>query len=516
MKRSLSRVVSCAGLVLSVGLSASAQLRVQTHNISFFSGGQSADIATAYYGTYTGAFGPQSMRPDLVMTLEFQSQAAVDSFLLSLNTAYKNATGDTVDRWSAAPFTNGPDTDSAVFYRNDKMQYLSRTLVIAGGDVNGAPRDIYRYDLKLLGYTSSAAIVSCYPVHFKSGSGSTDQARRQIEATAIRNNINAVRATDPLRAFVFGGDTNIQNSNQAAYQTLVSGAVNSRVNDPINSPGTWNNNSAFRFIHTQDPIGAGGMDDRHDQILISSNLIDGAGFDYIGNASIPYSTTSWYDPNHSYRAWGNDGTTFDAAMAIASNTFVGPAIAQALVNLCSGAGHLPVILDLRVPAIAAVSTPTINFGDKFVGDAASGQFVVTNTGDTAKWSVAGIANLNYSVSLAGAGFSTPLGGFVDAPNAGAPAGNTHVVSLNTATPGAYSGTVTITTDAPDQPTLTVTLSGNVYCPSDVNRDFLSDLADFFQFLNDFDQSLIGADVSGNGEVDLEDFFKFLNDFDSSC
>ncbi len=26
--------------------------------------------------------------------------------------------------------------------------------------------------------------------------------------------------------------------------------------------------SAYRFIHTQDPSGAGGMDDRHDQILV--------------------------------------------------------------------------------------------------------------------------------------------------------------------------------------------------------------------------------------------------------
>lgn len=512
MKPLLSRVASCAALCLCAGLSASAQLRVATHNISFFSGGQAADIATAYYGTYNTL----SMRPDLVMTLEFQSQAAVDSFLLSLNTAYKNATGDTIDRWSATPFTNGPDTDSAVFYRNDKMQYLSRTLVIAGGNVNGAPRDIYRTDLKLLGYASNAAIVSCYPVHFKSGSASADQNRRQIEATAIRNDVNAQVLIDPLRTFVFAGDTNIQNSTQAAYQTLVGGAANTRFNDPIKTPGSWNNNGAFRIVHTQDPIGAGGMDDRYDQVLISSNLIDGVGFDYIGNASIPYSTTTWNDPNHSYRAWGNDGTTFDVAMAIASNTFVGPAIAQALVNLCGGAGHLPVFLDLRVPAVASVSTTTINFGDLTVGDPASQPFTVTNAADVAKWNVAGIANLNYSVSIAGASFSTTTGAFVEAPDALPANGNTQNVTLDTSVKGPYTGTVTITSDAPDQPTLVINLSGNVYCISDVNHDFETDLADFFQYLNDFDTSEPGADIDGVPGVDLADFFLYLNAFDVGC
>ncbi len=516
MKRLLARVASCAALAAGAGLTASAQLRIETHNISFFSGGQSADIATAYYGSFNSALGVQSMRPDVIMTLEFASQAAVDSFLLSINTAYKAATGDTVDRWSAAGFTDGPDSDSAVFYRNDKMQYLGRTKVISGGDVNGAPRDIWRYDLKLLGYTSNAGIFSCYPIHFKSGSASADQARRQIEATAIRNDMNAIRLTDSQRVFAVAGDTNIQASTQAAYQTLVGGAVNSRVNDPINSPGNWNNNGAFAFIHTQDPIGAGGMDDRHDQILISSNLIDGVGFDYVGNPAIPYSTTSWYDPNHSYRAWGNDGTTYNSTMATTTNTMVGPAIAQALVNLCSGAGHLPVFLDLRVPAVASVSTNTLNLGDFTVGQSASGQFTVTNTGNVSRWTVNGIAKLNYSVAISGAGFSTPVGAFSDLANAGSPVGNTHTVTLNTAAPGPFTGTVTITTDAPDQPTLTVNVSGNVYCLSDVTHDFEVDLADYFQFLGDFDQTLPGADVNHDNEIDLADFFDFLGAFDAGC
>lgn len=54
------------------------------------------------------------------------------------------------------------------------------------------------------------------------------------------------------------------------------------------------------------------------------------------------------------------------------------------------------------------------------------------------------------------------------------------------------------------------------CPADVTHDDVVDLADFFQFFNDFDQTLPGADIDGSGEVDLGDFFLFLNAFDRSC
>jgi hypothetical protein len=54
------------------------------------------------------------------------------------------------------------------------------------------------------------------------------------------------------------------------------------------------------------------------------------------------------------------------------------------------------------------------------------------------------------------------------------------------------------------------------CPSDVTDDGTIDLADFFEFLNCFDQSLPCADIDGNPGVDLGDFFEFLNAFDTGC
>ncbi len=81
--------------------------------------------------------------------------------------------------------------------------------------------------------------------------------------------------------------------------------------------------------------------------------MDGVHLDYIGNPAVPYSTTTWDDPNHSYRSWGNDGTSYNTSLTISRNTMVGSVIAQALVSSASGGGHLPVFLDLLVPPCLA-------------------------------------------------------------------------------------------------------------------------------------------------------------------
>ncbi len=54
------------------------------------------------------------------------------------------------------------------------------------------------------------------------------------------------------------------------------------------------------------------------------------------------------------------------------------------------------------------------------------------------------------------------------------------------------------------------------CVSDVNRDGVSDLSDYFGFFNSFDQSLPSGDINGDFSVDLGDFFDFFNGFDAGC
>lgn len=484
---------------------ASAQLRVAAWNISNYGGGRQTDIERAVYAEFSG----RSMRPDVILGQEFLSQAAVDSFRTILNAA-PGSPGD----WQSAPFIDGADTDGAFFYRTSRAQYLGTTVVAVGSSsTSNQPRNTYRYDFRPAGYTGAGATLACYSVHMKAGSEPLDQMRRLIEAQRIRADSAALPAG---WRFLIGGDFNIQSSSQTAYQTLVGSAPSEagRFLDPIATPGSWNNNGAFRFVHTQDPIGAGGMDDRLDQLLLSGTLVDGEGFDYVGAPSIPYSTTTWNDPNHSYRSWGNDGTSFNLALTVAGNQMVGPVIAQALANAAVGAGHLPVFLDLRLPP-RMDSTASVDFGTVEVGPAPEASATVWHAGDIALWTPAGLADLWYSFAPS-PGFGAPVAQFI--ATAGG-AGATHQVTMSALTPGVKQGTITVASNDPDQPMRVITVSGLVVVsltPGDANGDHRVDFVDLNIVLSNYGAmgpaAATPGDLNADGRVDFVDLNIVLSNY----
>ena len=435
-----------------------AQLRVATWNVTNYSSGRVSEFQTALYGVYEG----RSLTPDVLLGQEFLSATGVNNYLSLLNSA-SGSPGD----WAAAPFVDGPDTDSAFFYRTSKVDFLGYTIVAVGGTNPTQPRNIMRYDVRLKDYAADSAVLACYSSHMKAGTGTDDQARRLVEAQLIRGDAETLNAD---WEFLLGGDFNIQTSTQAAYQELIGSQANNdgRFFDPIARPGSWNNNSTFAVIHTQDPAGAGGMDDRHDQLLLSEGLIDGAGFDYIGDPTSPYNLSDWNDLNHSYRSWGNDGTCYNTTLTITGNEMVGATIAQALYASASGAGHLPVFLDLMVPPEVDSDT-VIDFGQVPQGSSATELLDVWNAGDVALWTEDGIADLEYSLATS-AGFTAPSGTFADAAGG---ATNGHTIEMDTSTIGVKNGVLTISSNAPDEPARQVTLTGEVvaaYAPGDLNCD----------------------------------------------
>lgn len=493
-----------------VGDAASAQLRVVNWNVTNYNtSGREADFRTAIYGT-NPANGLR-MAPDVFIGQEYLNAAGVNNFRDQiLNHLASGSPGD----WASAPFDDGPDTDNAFFYRTSKVDYLGRTIVSVGGLSPSPPRHTHRYDVRLKGYTADAAVLSFYSSHMKSGSTGDDAARRLLEAQRIRDDAQALNTA---WNFLYGGDTNIQSSTQTEYQELVGSQANNlgRFFDPIKTPGSWNNNGAFNFVHTQDPIGSGGVDDRHDQLLVDTDLINGEGVDYIGNANIAYSTSTWNDPNHSYRSWGNDGTSFNVSLNNTSNAMVGNAIATALRNSAASGGHLPVFLDLRVPA--EVDSETIlNFGVVMQGDTSTQTLNVSNAGNVALWTAGAIDDLDYTLS-ASAGFTAPAGGFSELAGGGT---NAHLIGMDTSTPGVKSGTVTIISDAVDQPIRVVTLMGEVLAvPScaaaDANCDTLVDGGD----VPPFAALLLGTspacdsctgDMNTNGTIDGDDIAPFID------
>ncbi len=443
---------------------AHAQLRVVAWNLTNWDGtDRIADVQTAVYGSFSG----RSMSPDVILAQEFETAASLTAFLNAINTA-PGSPGD----WAAAPFVTGPDTQSVCVFRTSKATLVGNrtwTIALGSSSTSDQPRHTYRYDIRPVGYSAAAATIAMYNVHLKAGSASTDNARRLVETQRIRDNAEGVDTNGPGTGkpagyqFLVGGDFNTQSSSQTAYVELVGSQANNagRFFDPIATPGSWNGNGTFRFIHTQDPSGLGGMDDRHDQLLLNAGLIDGQGLDYIGNPATPFSTTTWNDPNHSYRCWGNDGSSFNTSLTTTGNAQVGPAIAQALRNCATtSGGHLPVFLDLRVPA--KVGAPaSIAFGSVVRGSAASVTIQVGNAGDVAKWTVNGIATLSYSMT-ATTGFTVPAGTRTDAPGGTL---NSHAITLDTSTVGVRNGTLTITSNDVDTPTLVIPITATVVAPN---------------------------------------------------
>jgi endonuclease/exonuclease/phosphatase family metal-dependent hydrolase len=449
---------------------AMAQLRIANWNISNYNGAdRAAAIQTAVYGVYNG----RSMSPDVLAVQEVTSASALATLRSVLNSA-PGSPGD----WAAAPFIDGPDSESVLLYRTSKVDLLNTvTVALGSSNQNNQPRNTYRYDLRAKGYTTTAATFAVYSVHMKAGSTAQDNARRLVESTNIRDNAAGMDTNGPgtgLPAgyhFILAGDLNMQSAGQSSYQELISGASGNagRFYDPICRPGiyytpgggldagNWNDNAAFAMIHTQDPATSAGMDDRHDQILLSGSLVDGVGMDYIGNPTLRWNLNTFEDPNHSYRVWGNDGTSFNMPLRVTGNQHVGPTIAQALINAATpSGGHLPVFLDLRVPA--KVSAPSsIDFGTVTQGTPVTRLVSIGNGGDTALWTANGIANLTYTLTPS-EGFSAPGGAFSDAAGGGL---NTHVIAMNTSTPGTKTGTLTINAVGADVPSVTITLTGTV-------------------------------------------------------
>lgn len=346
-------VAITSSLAIVVTASFGQSLRVAAWNISNYSGGRGADIGNAVYGSFEG----RSFSPDVIIGQEINSASAASTFVSILNSAV-GSPGD----WAASFDTtialggSGSANDAVLFYRSSKVSLLGSPINVnpagsIGSGSNQAPRAAYRWDVKILRNADTNEVLAIYGNHLKAGDTSTDKARRGVTADAIRNDANAL---DTNYQFLFGGDLNMQSSNEAEYQTFVGSSSNNRGRflDPIRTPGSWNNSSAYRFVHTQDPSGAGGMDDRFDQVLIGGGLADGVGTDYVGNSQVAYSTTTWNDVNHSYRVWGNDGSSFNSSLTTTGNSMVGSSIAQSLINTSTTAGgHLPVFLDLKYAVV---------------------------------------------------------------------------------------------------------------------------------------------------------------------
>lgn len=271
-------------------------------------------------------------RPDVFVACEIQNQSAV-SLILNNSLDYAGA-----PTYAAANYTSDGSLNNMLFYNADKLTLKSQ------GEIDASPREIDHYLLYFndpdLGVYFDTTFVHVYMSHLKAGNSSSNEQIRAGQTQALMDYIE----TQPLQHnHFFCGDFNVYSSSEDGYQILTSGPF--ALEDPINSPGNWNNNGSFSEIHTQstrtsqnyDCGSKGGSDDRFDQILVSSNVMSGAD-------SLRYL-------NNSYDAVGNDGNHFNTNLLQGNNTQYPDSIVRALYYMSD---HLPVLLK------AVATYPTSN------------------------------------------------------------------------------------------------------------------------------------------------------------
>lgn len=271
------------------------------------------------------------IQPDIFVACEINNEWGTDSIL----TRTLNVDGVT----SFARATYVPNISSSnnfqnmLFYNTDKLtlQYQDEILT----DL----RDVNHYVLyandPFLSVHNDTVFFEVYMCHLKAGTSSTDEDRRDDAAQIIRTFVDARPAG---RNHFLCGDLNVYGSSEPAYVTLTSGGTTPFV-DPINTPGEWHTDASFAAIHTQssrttqlDCGATGGMDDRFDQILVSSNVMN-------GSDSVRYI-------NGTYEAVGNDGLHYNTELITPLTNAVYPeSIARAAYYMSD---HLAIAMDVVV------------------------------------------------------------------------------------------------------------------------------------------------------------------------
>jgi hypothetical protein len=369
---------------------------------------------------------------DVIAVGEMQSAAGCTQFLGSLNTMEPG-------QWAVATFMDGGDTDSGLFYKPSKVQLLGQWAFYP--NPASLLRFVHVWRLKPVGYTAEAAEFRLYALHLKASQGF--EAQRLAECTGLRDSLNAM---PPGTHALVLGDFNFYAGTEPGFVKLLEPQASNvgRVYDPLSLAGIpWQDNTSIQWAWTQSPcktgdtgcaVGAstGGIDDRFDLILPTLNFQDGVGLELVPGT---------------YVAVGNDGLHHNNSIQDPPTIPEGAAYAAALH---AASDHLPVRLDLRLPARLSVPGAPLAFGTVLVGAAATVTLPVTNAAPAAGEPLA----YNYAPS---AGFTAPAG-----PQAAAAgATNQDVIGMDTSTPDVKSGTLAITSNSVEGAIPGIALSGTV-------------------------------------------------------
>ena len=407
-------------LILLAVQPVSAQLRIVTYNTNDGPRSESFIVLQEIGNESTGGIA----RPIDILLLQEQDGGSIFGFEAIMDGLY----GGIYARPALIGSTAGAGQPGVV-YNTQTVQLIAQ---VALNDLPDVPRPVLRYQFRPVGYDSTADFY-IYNSHYKAGTGATNEARRDVEATLIRTDSDALGEGTHI---LYAGDFNIKHNGEAMWGTLTTAGAGQAV-DPINQANnfeSWIDNPAFVDRHTQSPVASarfsgqvtGGMDDRFDFILSSGEFLDGEGFSLISG---------------SYHAFGNNGThplnaELDQidGMGQPFNTALPLSVLNAIAN---SSDHLPVVVDYQLPAVMGVTVAAVP-AKVLAGAGVQLQVDVENTAGVVHTS--GADELDYTLTTA-----DDISGGPIMDTAAALAGpNSHLLTLDTASgAGAKSATIDV-------------------------------------------------------------------------
>jgi endonuclease/exonuclease/phosphatase family metal-dependent hydrolase len=238
--------------------------------------------------------------------------------------------------WKKSAYSNTASDKSLVntlFYNSNKVELKSQKVISAITREIIAFR-MYYNDVNLA-LTQDTVFFTIIVGHLKAGNTPQDASSRDLETKKVVQYLNNLNTPENI---IFMGDFNVYTSSEAAYQNLIANADHyGQLFDPINKPGSWNNNTSYKDIHTQSTRASeGGVDDRFDFQICSRYVLN----DSLRMKIIP----------ETYIPVGNDGLHFNKGLSDApANTSVPANVLSALVSMSD---HMPVRADYIItPAI---------------------------------------------------------------------------------------------------------------------------------------------------------------------
>lgn len=275
----------------------------------------------------------QYVKPDILTVNEMAENPIFHDSLLkeALNV-------DGITKYKRATLSSAAQGDLLVnmlYYNSEKLTLYKHDAI----STTYRATDVYTlfYNVFDLAETNDTLFITSIVTHLKAGNTSTDANTRASQTAQI---MSYIQSHNIGPNYVFSGDFNIYTSNEVSYQNLIKDySGTSYLYDPIDAPGDWNNNVAYKAVHTQSSHSSsngcasnGGLDDRFDFILASEALINGS--------------NQMQLLKDSYTALGNDALHYNTSILAPP---VNATVPLDVINgLYYGSDHLPVLAQIEV------------------------------------------------------------------------------------------------------------------------------------------------------------------------